>query len=217
MIYIFHLFVSYITYSVSYSFFQITSRHHLQDIWSFPTELRVAALVGADYWRWNGLIAQFGLLWKSILSFRPAGRGGMGGIVMGWLLFLFLPYFNLTLLFSILLANVHRFYCCLFGGKLPLGMCWYTLPGRKSATSGKMNWMPYWILTTFFCGNFYFHIIIATSSGGYTHQTSTLQHYLAAILPIFITSTHIYSDRPATSISHYNLLWRLFSTSISLF
>ena len=78
-----------------------------------------------------------------------------------------------------------------------------------------MNWMPYWILTTFFCGYFYFHIIIATSSGGYTHQTSTLQHYLAAILPTFITSTHIYSDRPANSISHYNLLWRLFSTPIS--
>ena len=29
--------------------------------------------------RWNGLIAQFGLLWMGILSFRTAGRGGMGG------------------------------------------------------------------------------------------------------------------------------------------
>ena len=162
--------------------------------------------------------------WVFCHSVQP-GRGGMGGIMMGWLLFSFLPYFNLTLLFSILLANVHRFYCCLFGGgKLTLGMCWYKLPGRKSATSGKMNWMPYWILTTFFCGNFYFHIIIATSSGGYTHQTSTLQHYLAAILPIFITSTHIYSLTVRLLLYHIttssggyfllpyhycNFLWRL--------
>jgi len=36
--------------SVLHSFLQIASRHHLQVIWSFPTELCVAALVGADYW-----------------------------------------------------------------------------------------------------------------------------------------------------------------------
>ena len=56
MIYIFHLFVSYITYSVSYSFLQITSWHHFQVIWSFPTRSYVSTLVGADYWmhRWYG-------------------------------------------------------------------------------------------------------------------------------------------------------------------
>jgi hypothetical protein len=29
--------------------------------------------------RWSGLIAQFGLLWMGILSFRPAGERGNGG------------------------------------------------------------------------------------------------------------------------------------------
>jgi len=113
--------------------------------------------------------------------------------MMGWLLFSFLPYFNLTLLFSILLANVHRFYCCLFGGKLTLGMCWLHIARyevcnvRKNELNALLN-TNYLLLRLFLLSYHYCNFLwrlyssninVATLSGGY----SSLKFY-------------------------YNLLWR---------
>ena len=86
MIYIFHLFVSYITCSALHSFLQIASWHHLQVIWSFPRELCVAALVGADYWMhgWYGQPLEWPdcPIWIVVVGYfvipysRESGNGG---------------------------------------------------------------------------------------------------------------------------------------------
>ena len=47
-------------------------------------------------------------------------------------------------------------------------------------------------LTIFSGGYFYFRVVVATASGGCAPYTSILHHSLAAILPVFIVSTHVY-------------------------
>jgi len=143
--------------------------------------------------------------------------------MMGWLLFSFLPYFNLTLLFSILLANVHRFYCCLFGGKLTLGMCWLHIARyevcnvRKNELNALLN-TNYLLLRLFLLSYHYCNFLwrlyssninVATLSGGY----SSLKFYYNLLwrpsyLHLHLFILHLLRRLFYFSYWYCNLYWR---------